>query len=309
MREYVPTRSAYGDALIEFGGHNKSVVVLDSDLSHVTTSCKFAEKYPERFFNMGIAEANMFCVAAGFAYCGKIPFASTFAVFASGRLDQIRNAICYPELNVKIGGCNGGICNGRDGGSHQAIEDLAVFQVIPSMTVLNPADAVEMKWAVKTAIEHNGPFYIRLGRTPVPVIFDKYECFRLGKGIKIKDGTDVTVISTGDILNISIEAVNELKAEGISAELIHLGTVKPLDKKMIIESAKKTGAIVVIEEGVILGGTGSNIAAVLADSHPCKIEIIGMDDCFGQTGDAPELMAHYGFTKENIIKRCRNILS
>ena len=309
MTQKIATREAYGNALAEFGSDPR-IVVLDADLSKATKTDIFRKKYPERFFNMGIAEANMIATAAGIATCGKIVFASTFAVFASQRAcEQIRNSICYPRLNVKVVASHAGISVGEDGASHQAIEDIAIMRALPNMVVVCPADAVETRHAVKAAIEYDGPMYIRLGRPAVPVIFneDTYK-FELGKGMVLKEGCDVTIIATGYMLHIAIEACDILKSEGIEAKLINIHTIKPIDKELIIKAAKETGAIVTAEEHTIIGGLGGAVAEVLAENCPVPVKFVGINDKFGKSGKPDRLFEMYGLTPQNIVQKAKEAI-
>ena len=309
MADIIATREAYGKALAEFGD-TYDMVVMDADLSGSTKTGVFAKKFPERFINCGIAEGNMMTTAAGIATTGKTVFASTFAVFASGRaFEQIRNSICYPNLNVKIGATHAGLSVGEDGASHQAIADMAVMRALPNMIVLNPADAVETKCAIKAAIEYNGPVYIRLGRLGVPVIFDEatYK-FEIGKGQLINDGDDITIIATGLMTTEAIKAVETLKAEGVNARLINIHTIKPIDRDIIIKAAKETGHIVTVEEHSVIGGLGSAVAEVLAEEYPCKVTRIGVQDVFGQSGKPYELLDMYGLTDKHIVAKVKEIL-
>lgn len=310
MSEMIATRAAFGEAIVKYGRENPNVVVLDADLAQATMSCKFKEAIPERFFDMGIAEADLIDTAAGLSTTGKIPFACTFAVFAAGRaFEQIRNSVAYPKLNVKICGSHGGIAVGPDGATHQAIEDLALMAAIPNMVVINPGDAVEMRAAVKAMIEYEGPVYVRLGRAPVPVVFDeKTYHFEIGKGIRVREGKDVTLVATGSLFDIALKAADALAKEGIEAEVLDIATIKPLDKELVIESAKKTGRVVVMEEGIIVGGLGSAVAAALSEACPVPMRYIGMDDCFGQSGDAAALMEYYGMSVENTVKKVKELL-
>ena len=304
----VATRVAYGDALVKFG-ENPNVVVLDADLAKSTNTNKFAEKYPDRFFDCGIAEANMACVAAGFASTGKIPFISTFAMFAAGRaFEQVRNSIAYPGLPVKIGATHAGISVGEDGASHQAIEDVALMRSIPGMVVLSPADAVETEAAVAAAIAHNGPVYLRLGRLNVPVLFDadSYQ-FTLGKGITVRDGNDVTVVATGLMLEKSIAAAELLAADGINARVINIHTIKPLDAELILKAAKETGGIVVAEEHSVIGGLGSAVADVVTEHCPVPVKKVGVQDVFGASGKPDLLLEHYGLTAAAIVEKAKGI--
>ena len=309
MADKIATREAYGNALAEFGADSR-IVVFDADLSKSTKTDTFKKKYPERFFNMGIAEANMMVTAAGMASCGKIAFASTFAMFAAGRaFEQIRNSICYPKLNVKIAATHAGITVGEDGASHQAIEDIAIMRAIPNMTIISPADAVETRHAIKAAIDYNGPVYIRLGRLNVPVIFDestyKYE---LGKGITLAEGSDVTIIATGMMVHGALESKDILKQEGINARVIDIHTIKPIDADIIVKAAKETGAIVTAEEHNIIGGLGSAVAEVVSENHPVPVLRVGVMDKFGKSGKPDVLMEMYGLTAANIVAKTKEIL-
>jgi transketolase len=308
--ELIATRDAFGTALNEFAKDNKDVVVLDADLAKATMSCRFKDAYPERFFDMGISEGDLVGTAAGLATTGKIPFACTFAMFAAGRaFEQIRNTVAYPRLNVKICGSHGGVAVGKDGASHQCIEDLAIMAAIPGMVVINPGDAVEMRGAVRAAMDYNGPVYIRLGRNPVPVVFDENSyTFEIGKGIKVREGSDITFVANGSLLDVAMKGADILAKEGISAEIIDIATIKPLDKDLIIESAKKTGKVLTLEEGVIQGGLGSAVAQALSVSCPVPMRYIGMDNCFGQSGDAADLMKYYGMSPENVVAKAKELI-
>jgi len=306
MAEKIATREAYGNALAEFG-EKYDFVVLDADLAAATKTGVFKKKFPERFFDCGIAEGNLMSVAAGIATTGKIPFASTFAMFAAGRaFEQIRNSIGYPHLNVKIGATHAGITVGEDGATHQCLEDIATMRTIPGMTIVNPADAVEARAAVEAAILHNGPMYLRFGRMAVPVIYDKetYK-FELGKGVKMTDGTDVTIVATGIMVDMALTAAELLKAEGISARVVNIHTIKPLDKEIIIDSAKATGAIVVAEEHNIIGGLGSAVAEAVCEGYPVPVTRVGVEDQFGRSGKVPPLLELYGLTPANIVAKAK----
>ncbi|MCX7921005.1 MAG: transketolase family protein [Clostridia bacterium] len=309
MVRKIATREGYGNALAEFGG-DKRIVVMDSDLSKSTKTDTFKKKYPERFFNMGIAEASMMSVAAGIATCGKVVFASSFAVFASGRaFDQVRNSICYPELNVKIGASHAGITVGEDGGTHQSIEDIAIMRALPNMVVISPADAVEARHAVKAAIEYDGPVYLRLGRLAVPVIFDEDSySFELGKGITLSEGKDVAIIATGLMVNTALEAKELLEKEGISARIINIHTIKPIDSDIILKAAKETGAIVTAEEHSIIGGLGSAVAEVLGQNFPVPLKMVGVEDRFGKSGKPDKLLEMYGLTASNILSKAKEAI-
>lgn len=304
------TRDAYGEALKELGKINKDIVVLDADLSGSTKTGVFAKEFPERFINVGIAEQNLIGTAAGLATTGKIPFASSFAMFAAGRaFEIIRNSVAYPKLNVKIAATHAGLTVGEDGASHQALEDISIMRTIPNMVVLNPADGVETKAAIKKAAEYKGPVYIRLGRSKVPVIFDEesYE-FEIGKGIKLREGTDVTIIATGIMVSLAMEAAEILKKEGLEARVINMHTIKPIDKDIILEAARETRAIVTAEEHNIIGGLGSAVAEVLVESYPTVMERVGVMDTFGESGNGDELLKKYGLTAENIAVAARKAI-
>lgn len=303
--ELIATREAYGKTLVELV-ENKDVVVLDADLAGATKTDMFKKACPERFFDMGIAEGDMMGTAAGLAASGKIPFASTFAIFAAGRgFEQIRNSICYPKLNVKVAATHAGVTVGEDGGSHQAIEDISLMRSIPGMVVLNPADAVEARAMVLAAAEYNGPMYLRFGRAAAPVIHDDSYKFELGKGEVLKEGKDVSIIATGIMVAKALEAAEVLKADGIDAEVINIGTIKPLDNELVIASAKKTGKVVTAEEHSIIGGLGSAVCEVLSEECPVKVTRIGVKDQFGQSGTPDALLKHYGLTVEDIVKACK----
>lgn len=299
------TRESYGAALVEYGGKNENVIVLDADLSKSTKTDMFKAQYPERFINMGIAEGNMMCVAAGLAASGKIAFASTFAMFAAGRaFEQVRNSIGYAHLNVKIGATHAGISVGEDGASHQCLEDIALMRSIPGMVVINPADDREAMAAVKAAIDHEGPVYMRFGRLAVEdVNGDDYK-FELGKGVELVSGTDVSIIATGLMVQEAIKASETLKAEGISARVINIHTIKPIDEDIITKAAKETGAIVTAEEHYIMGGLGSAVTEVVCANAPVPVKIIGTDR-FGKSGKPAELFEEYGLTAENIVKQAK----
>ena len=309
MADKIATRDAYGKALAEFGD-TYDFIVMDADLSGATKTNTFSKKFPERFFNCGIAEGNMVTTAAGIATTGKTVFASTFAVFASGRaFEQIRNSVAYPNLNVKIGATHAGISVGEDGASHQAIADMAIMRALPNMVVLNPADATETKFAIKAAIEHQGPVYIRLGRPAVPVIFDEAEYkFELGKGITLAEGDDITIVSTGLMTTEAVKAVEELKNDGINVRLVNIHTIKPIDKDIIIKAAKETGHIITVEEHSVIGGLGGAVAEVLCEECPCKLTRMGLNDVFGQSGKSDELLELYGLTDKHIVAKVKEIL-
>lgn len=305
----IATREAYGSALAEFGGDER-IIVLDADLSKSTKTDTFKKKYPERFFNMGIAEGNMMAVAAGIATCGKTVFASSFAIFAAERAcEQVRNSICYPRLNVKIGATHAGISVGEDGASHQAVEDIGIMRSMPNMLVLSPSDAVETRHAVKAAIDYDGPVYLRLGRLGVPVIYDENSFrFELGKGITVSEGTDVTIIATGLMVHTAIEAKQALAAEGISARIIDIHTIKPIDAEIIIKAARETGAIVTAEEHNIYGGLGSAVAEVLVQNYPAPVKMVGMKDTFGRSGKPNLLLDYYGLNAKSIVENAKEVM-
>lgn len=304
------TREAYGQALEELGAVRQDVVVLDADLSKSTKTSMFQSKYPDRFFNAGIAEQNLMGLAAGFSVAGKVPFASTFAVFATGRAyDQIRNSICYPRLNVKIAATHAGITVGEDGGSHQALEDINLMRGLPNMTVLVPADGPEAKNAVKAAAEYEGPVYIRLGRSGVPTITDADAPFVIGKGRVMREGSDVTLIGCGMMVAKALEAADALAEEEVSAAVIDMSTIKPIDRELIVEWAKKTGAIVTAEEHNIIGGLGSAVAEVLVEEALVPMERVGIEDVFGESGTGGELVEKYRLTAEHIVEKAKRAMA
>jgi len=308
MAEKIATREAYGNALAEFGADER-IVVLDADLSKSTKTDTFKKKYPERFLNMGIAEGNMMATAAGIASCGKIVFASTFAIFAAERgCEQIRNSICYPKMNVKVAATHAGISVGEDGASHQAVEDVAIMRSLANMVVISPADATETRLAVKAAIEHDGPVYLRLGRLAVPTLFDDNYKFELGKGVTLADGKDVTIVATGLMVQYALEAKEILAKEGIEARVINIHTIKPIDEDIIIKAAKETGALVTAEEHNIIGGLGSAVAEVLAENYPVPLKRVGVEDKFGKSGKPAKLLEMYGLTAENIANKAREAI-
>ncbi|MBR9945146.1 transketolase family protein [Clostridiaceae bacterium Marseille-Q4145] len=303
----IATRESYGNALAELGAQNPNVVVLDADLAGATKTAIFKKAFPERHIDCGIAEGNMMGVAAGLATCGKVVFASSFAMFAAGRaFEQVRNSIGYPHLNVKIGATHAGISVGEDGATHQCNEDIAIMRTIPGMTIICPADDVEARAAVKAAAEYEGPVYLRFGRLAVPVINDEttYK-FEIGKGITMKEGKDVTIIATGLEVNESLEAAKLLEADGISAEVIDIHTIKPIDRELVVASAKKTGKVVTVEEHSIIGGLGGAVAEVLAEEAPTKMLRIGMMDQFGESGPAKVLIEKYGLDAKSIYEKVK----
>lgn len=301
------TRVSYGEALVKYGS-DPNVVVLDADLSKSTKTEMFQKAYPERFINCGIAEANMMCVAAGLASTGKTAFASTFAMFAAGRAyEQIRNSIGYTKLNVKIGATHAGISVGEDGASHQCLEDLALMRTIPEMVVINPADDIEAQLAVKAAIDHEGPVYMRFGRLAVEDVNGADYKFELGRGVTLRDGDDVTIIATGLMVQEALKAADTLATEGISARVINIHTIKPIDREIIAKASRETGAIVTAEEHYIMGGLGSAVAEVVCEEAPCPVKIIGTDR-YGKSGTPAELFKEYGLTAENICDKAKEVI-
>ncbi len=307
--EKVATREAYGKALVEFGA-NENIIVMDADLSKSTKTDGFKKTYPERFINTGIAEGNMMSTAAGLSTCGKIVFASSFAMFAAGRaFEQIRNSIGYPHLNVKIGATHAGISVGEDGATHQCLEDMGIMRTIPGMVILNPADATESRLAVKAAIEYQGPVYLRFGRLAVPVIFDDNYQFEIGKGVMLEDGTDVTLIGTGLMVPATLEAKKILEEQGISARVINMATIKPIDRDIIVKAAKETGAIVTAEEHNVMGGLGSAVAEVLCETVPTPMLRVGTQDVFGRSGKPNPLLEAYGLDARTIVDKAKAVVA
>lgn len=307
----IATRDAYGEALVQYGTDNKNVLVLDADLAKATKTITFKKAVPERFFDMGIAEGNMMAVAAGLATTGKIVFASTFAMFASARAcEQIRNSICYPKLNVKIAATHAGLTVGEDGASHQCIEDIAIMRSLPNMTVISPCDGLETNRAIKAAIEYNGPIYIRLGRSGVEDVHDPatYQ-FEIGKGVQVRDGGDVTLIATGLMVQEALKAADMLKEEGLTARVIDIHTIKPIDQELIIKAAKETGAIVTAEEHNISGGLGSAVAEVICQNCPCPVKMVAVQEKYGTSGKPAELLAKYGLTAEDIVTKAKEAIT
>ncbi len=305
----IATREAYGQALAEFG-EKYDLIVLDADLSKSTKTDTFKKKFPDRFFNAGIAEASMMTTAAGLATCGKTVFASSFAMFAAGRaFEQVRNSIGYPNLNVKIGATHAGISVGEDGASHQCLEDIGIMRTIPNMTIINPADATESILAVEAAIKHQGPVYLRFGRLAVPELFDRatYK-FELGKGVLLESGTDATIVATGLMVPEALEAKKILAEAGISARVINIHTIKPIDKDILIEAAKETGAIVTAEEHNVIGGLGSAVAEVLCENCPVPLRRVGTQDKFGKSGKPAILLEEYGLTAKNIAEQVKEVI-
>lgn len=311
MGNKIATREAYGKALAQLATTNKNVVVLDADLSKSTKTADFKAVCPERFINMGIAEANMMCVAAGMSTCGKVPYVSTFAMFAAGRaFEQIRNSICYPRLNVKICATHAGLTVGEDGASHQAIEDISLMRSIPNMTVINPADGVETEAVIKAIADIKGPCYVRLGRMAVANVNDAstYK-FELGKGVTLAEGNDVTIIATGIMVEAALEAKETLAKDGINARVINIHTIKPIDTNLIVKAAKETGALVTAEEHSIIGGLGSAVAEVVSEECPVPVLRVGVKDVFGESGKPAELLEAYGLTAKDIVKEAVRALN
>ena len=306
----IATRESYGNALVELGKEHEELVVLDADLAAATKTGVFKKAFPERFIDCGIAEGNMIGVAAGLAAAGKVPFASSFAMFAAGRaFEQVRNSVGYPHLNVKIGATHAGISVGEDGATHQCNEDIALMRAIPGMVVINPADDVEARAAVKAAYEYDGPVYLRFGRLAVPVINDTPDYkFELGKGITLKDGKDITIIATGLCVSAALEAAERLAAEGVQARVINIHTIKPLDEELVIKAAKETGKIVTVEEHSVIGGLGSAVCDCLSENYPAKVLKIGTNDVFGESGPAVKLLAKYGLDADGIYTKVKSFL-
>ena len=304
------TREAYGEALAEFGAQYPDLIVLDADLANATKTNSFQKVFPDRHIDCGIAECNMMGIAAGLSTVGKIPFASTFAMFASGRAyEQVRNSIGYPHLNVKIGATHAGITVGEDGASHQCLEDMALMRASPGMVVINPSDAVEARAAVQAAIEYVGPVYLRFGRAAVPIINDREDYhFEIGKGELLREGSDVTIVATGICVSSALEAAEKLAADGISAEVINIHTIKPLDTELIVKSAKKTGKVVTAEEHTIIGGLGGAVCEALSEKAPTPVLRIGINDVFGESGTAAQLVAKYGLDGEGIYTKVKDFM-
>ncbi|MCI9063463.1 MAG: transketolase family protein [Clostridia bacterium] len=298
------TRQSYGETLVKLGKENENIVVLDADLAGATKTDLFGKEYPERFFDMGIAEANMLGTAAGLATCGKIPYASTFAVFAAGRgYDQIRNSICYPKLNVKICATHAGITVGEDGATHQMLEDLSLMRGLPNMTVISPSDDTQARWVIEEISKMEGPVYVRLARLATPIIYEEDQKFEIGKAVQLGEGTDGTVFATGVTVAEAIKAQEELEEQGIHIRVVDMHTIKPIDKDTILKCAKETKKLVSVEDHSIIGGLGSAISEVLTDEYPTKLERMGMQDIFGKSGKAEELMEYFGLTAKAIVQK------
>ena len=309
MAERIATRASYGKALVELGAENPDIVVLDADLSGSTQTKKFADVYPDRFFNAGIAEANMMGMAAGLAVSGKTVFASSFAMFASGRAYEIiRNSIAYTGANVKICATHAGVTVGEDGASHQCVEDLSLMRTIPGMTVINPADDVSARALIEAAAVYKGPVYIRLGRAAVPVIYEEGKTFEIGKALRVREGKDAAILATGILVDQALQAAEMLAAEGIECRVVDVHTIKPLDREEVIAAAKNCGCIVTAEEHSVIGGLGSAVAETVCKEAPCRMAMVGVQDTFGQSGKPAELMEQYGLTAADIVNAVKSCL-
>ncbi|HAK41834.1 MAG TPA: transketolase [Clostridium sp.] len=311
MMKSVATREAYGKSLARIGKENENIVVLDADLSKSTKTADFKAVCPERFINMGIAEGNMMTVAAGMAACGKIPFASTFAIFATGRaFEQIRNSICYPKLNVKVCATHAGLTVGEDGASHQSVEDISLMRSIPNIVVISPSDGIEAEAAIEAISKYEGPCYVRLGRSAVPIINDNEDYkFEIGKGVTLRDGKDATIIATGIMVEAALEAYNILAEEGIRVRVINIHTIKPIDEELITKAARETKLIVTAEEHSVIGGLGSAVAEVVTTNSPATVLRVGIKDTFGESGKPAELLKAYGLTATDIVKAVKTGIS
>lgn len=309
-REMMLARQGWAEALVELGEENPNIAVLDADLAKSTLTCQFKDKFPKRFFDMGIAEQNMINVAGGLSLTGMIPFVATYGVFVSGRAwEQIRTSICYANLNVKFGGAHGGISVGPDGATHQALEEISIMRVLPGMTLLVPADYYETKKAVHAAAAINGPVYIRFGREKTPAVTTPDMPFEVGKAIILKPGTDVTVVSCGAMVAEALDAAEKMETQGVSAEVINLHTIKPFDKDTILASVRKTGCVVTAEEHQLYGGMGGAVAEVLVQNHPVPMEMVGINDTFGESGQPRELMEKYGITSKEIFEKSLQVIA
>ena len=304
------TREAYGKALVELGATNEKIVVLDADLAEATKTGMFKKAYPDRFFDCGIAEQNMIGIATGLAETGKIPFASSFAMFAAGRaFEQVRNSVAYPHMNVKIGATHAGISVGEDGATHQCCEDIALMRTIPGMTILNPADSVEARLAVFAAAEYNGPVYLRFGRLAVENIFDETYQFQIGKGNVLRNGTDVTIIATGLMVGPALQAAKTLAQQGIDARVVNMATIKPLDEELVLRCAAETGALVTAEEHSVIGGLGAAVCETVCGVQPVPVVRVGVQDTFGKSGPAVDLLPIFGLDAETIVESAKNAIS
>ena len=310
MEELMGIRETYGKTLAELGGDNQDIVVLDADLSGSTKTADFAKKYPERFFNMGVAEQDLMTTAAGFAAAGKIPFASTFAIFATGKaFEQIRQSVAYTNLNVKVVSTHAGVTVGEDGGSHQAIEDIALMRSLPNMTVLVPGDGIEMREIIREVAKYKGPVYVRGARNKYPIVFDDSYKFEIGKAVTVRPGKDATIIACGFMVSQSLKACDILKEKGYDVGLVNMSTIKPIDKDAIINAAKETGAIITAEEHNIIGGLGSAVAEVLSENYPCLLKRVGIKDIFGKSGTAKMLIDKYGLLPENVVEATLEVIN
>ena len=302
----IATRQSYGETLVELGKTNEKIVVLDADLSEATKTSLFKKEFPNRFFDMGIAEQDMMSTSAGMATCNQIPFVSTFAMFAAGRgYDQIRNSIAYPKLNVKICATHAGVTVGEDGATHQMLEDISMMRTLPNMTVMCTSDDIQTKWAVKEIAKYNGPVYLRLCRLATPIIYDENQKFELGKAVQIGDGTDATVIATGVTVSQALKAKEDLEEQGINIRVIDMHTIKPIDKDIIIKSAKETQKIITIEDHSIIGGLGTAVCEVLSENYPTKVIRMGVEDTFGKSGKAEKLLEYFKLTAKDIVERVK----
>ena len=306
----IATRDSYGNALVELGKAHDDLIVLDADLAGATKTCIFQKEFPERHWDCGIAECNMTGIAAGLATCGKVPFISSFAMFAAGRnYDQVRNSIGYPHLNVKIGATHAGISVGEDGATHQCLEDLSLMREIPGMVVINPSDDIEARAAVKAAYEYEGPVYMRFGRLATPIINDNAEYkFEIGKGVTLREGTDVAIIATGLCVAESLAAAEKLAADGVNAKVINIHTIKPLDEELVVAAAKECGRVVTVEEHSVIGGLGAAVCETLSRKAPTPVKTIGIQDCFGESGPAVSLLKKYGLDAEGIYASVKDFL-
>lgn len=308
-QEKIATRQSYGEALVKLGEKNEEVVVLDADLSSATKTNLFAKQFPERFKNVGIAEQNLMGIGAGLAAYGKIPYVSTFAVFAAGRAyDQIRNSICYPKLNVKICATHSGITVGEDGATHQMLEDLSLMRTLPNMQVISPSDDTQTKWVIEEIAKQKGPTYVRLARLETPVIYDKEQKFEIGKGVQHGDGTDATIFATGVTVAEALKAKEELAKEGFQIRVVDMFTIKPIDREIIVKCAKETKRLITVEDHSIIGGLGSSVCEVLAEEYPCYVERMGIQDRFGKSGKADQLLKYFKIDSNAIVNKFKDLL-
>lgn len=306
----IATRASYGSALVELGKEHEDLVVLDADLAAATQTAMFKKEFPERHIDCGIAECNMVGIGAGLASTGKVPFVSTFAMFAAGRaFEQVRNSVGYPKLNVKIGATHGGISVGEDGATHQCCEDIGLMRTIPGMTILNPADDTEARQAVRAAAAMQGPVYLRFGRLAVPVVFDPSYRFEIGKGVQLTEGRDVTIVATGLMVNEALIAAEQLKNEGIAARVINMATIKPIDREILVQAARETGVLVTAEEHNIIGGLGSAVTEVICETCPVPVVRVGVNDTFGKSGPALELLKVFGLCAENLVAKVKEAMA